>query len=119
MANSPSPRRLRGPCLPVLCACALAAFAATAVRAHAPVGAPPAPDYARPEAWAAWPGRASSADTVVPGLPGDTLPDSAKADVFFIHPTTYLSGDAPNARYDEPGGPTTRIDTGVLRFQAS
>lgn len=79
---------------------------------------PPAPDYAQAAAWAAWPGRASGADTVPPGL-DDGLPDAQKADTFFIHPTTYLSGDAANARYDEPGATSTRIDRGVLRFQAS
>jgi len=52
---------------------------------------PPAPDYGQAAAWAAWPGRASGADTVPPGL-DDGLPDAQKADIFFIHPTTYLSG---------------------------
>ena len=39
--------------------------------------------------------------------------------MFFIHPTTYLSGAARNARYDEPGFTRTQIEQGVLRFQAS
>ena len=98
---------------------AVALLVARPITAPAAEGPPPAPDYARPDAWAAWPGRASGADSVPPGLTHDALPESSKADVFFVHPTTYLSGAAPNARYDEPGGPTTRIDTGVLRFQAS
>lgn len=80
---------------------------------------PPPPDYAREEAWAAWPGRPSGADSVPPGLTDGPLPEDEKADVFFIHPTTYLVGDKPNARYDEPGLTRTRIDRGVLRFQAS
>lgn len=79
---------------------------------------PPAPDYAQPAAWAAWPDRASSADTVPPGLDRG-LPADQKVDAFFVHPTTYLFGDAPNARYDEPGATSARIDDGVLRFQAS
>ncbi|QUD86606.1 DUF3089 domain-containing protein [Phenylobacterium montanum] len=80
---------------------------------------PPAPDYRRPEAWAAR-----------PDAPGETAltPDetglkpagrAAKVDVFFIHPTTYLAGEHWNAAYDEPGTPSTRIETGVMRYQAS
>ncbi len=87
--------------------------------AAADLQAPPAPDYAQPGAWAAWPGRPSAADTEVPGLPDAGLPEAEKADVFFIHPTTYLAGPAPNARFDEPGSTSTQIDRGVLRFQAS
>jgi hypothetical protein len=79
---------------------------------------PPAPDYARADAWAAWPNRASGADVVPPGLTG-ALPHARTADVFFIHPTTYLSGAVTNARYDEPGVTSGQIDRGVLRFQAS
>jgi hypothetical protein len=81
--------------------------------------APPAPDYAQPDAWVAWPGRASDADVVPPGISEPSLPAAARADVFFIHPTTYLVGSAPNARYDEPGITSTQIRRGVLRFQAS
>ena len=80
---------------------------------------PPAPDYAHADAWAAWPGRPSGADSVPPGVSAPASPESSQADVFFIHPTTYLTGGARNARYDEPGVTTTRIDQGVLRFQAS
>jgi hypothetical protein len=87
-------------------------------RTQAP-SAPPAPDYAQADTWAAWPGRASSADSVAPGLPDASVPDDAKVDVFFIHPTTYLTGTEPNARFDEPGLTSSRIEHGVLRFQAS
>jgi hypothetical protein len=79
---------------------------------------PPPPDYARADGWAAWPGRPSGADTIPPGMTDAALPEDQKADVFFIHPTTYLTGGG-NARYDEPGLPSTQIDQGVLRFQAS
>ena len=41
------------------------------------------------------------------------------ADVFFIHPTTYLATTISNARYDEPGATRARLEQGVLRFQAS
>ncbi|MGB9332632.1 MAG: DUF3089 domain-containing protein [Steroidobacteraceae bacterium] len=87
-------------------------------RTQAP-SAPPAPQYAQADTWAAWPGRASSADSVAPGLPDASVPDDAKVDVFFIHPTTYLTGIEPNARFDEPGLTSSRIDDDVLRFQAS
>jgi hypothetical protein len=56
---------------------------------------------------------------VAPGLPDASVPEDAKVDVFFIHPTTYLTGTEPNARFDEPGLTSSRIEHGVLRFQAS
>jgi Protein of unknown function (DUF3089) len=87
--------------------------------AAADTAPPPAPDYSQPAAWAAWPGRPSDANLVAPGLVDAGLPEKEKVDVFFIHPTTYLSGSAANARFDEPGAPATRISHGVLRFQAS
>jgi hypothetical protein len=80
---------------------------------------PPAPDYAHADTWAAWPGRASTADSVAPGLPDASVPDGAKVDVLFIHPTTYLTGSEPNAHYDEAGPTSSQIDQGVLRLQAS
>jgi hypothetical protein len=98
-------------------ALALAMMLAGCARAADPPS-PPAPDYAQPAAWAAWPGRASGADSVPPGL-DHAASGEQKADTFFIHPTTYLSGPAANARYDEPDATSERIDRGVLRFQAS
>ncbi len=89
-------------------------------RAAASASPPPAPDYSHGEAWAAWPGRPSGADSLPPGVDDSpALAPEERVDVFFIHPTTYLSGGATNARFDEPGVTTTRIDRGVLRFQAS
>jgi pimeloyl-ACP methyl ester carboxylesterase len=41
------------------------------------------------------------------------------ADVFFIHPTTYLSSVMGNAAFDVAGETTARVDDVVLRFQAS
>lgn len=82
-------------------------------------GAPPAPDYAHADTWAAWPGRVGMADSLAPGLADAAAPAAQEVDVFFIHPTTYLTGSAPNARYDEPGMTASQIDQGVLRFQAS
>ena len=83
------------------------------------LGVPPAPDYAHADTWAAWPGRTSGADSVAPGLPDASVPEDAKVDVFFIHPTTYLTGSEPNARFDEPGLTSSQIEHGVLRYQAS
>jgi Protein of unknown function (DUF3089) len=98
---------------------ATALLVAACASASLPAAAPPAPDYAKPDAWAAWPGKPSAVSEVPPGLPDASLPDAQKADVFFIHPTTYLSGGAANARYDEPGRTGERLDRVVLRFQAS
>lgn len=102
----------------VRAATALLLAACTCVSARA-AAAPPAPDYAQPDSWAASPGHPGAADEVAPGLPDAALADAQKADVFFIHPTTYLAQDASNARYDEPGRTSEQIDHGVLRFQAS
>ncbi|HWA62397.1 MAG TPA: DUF3089 domain-containing protein, partial [Caulobacteraceae bacterium] len=81
--------------------------------------APPAPDYARPEAWAAWPGRPSAALETPEGVGPPIAPEAARVDVFFIHPTTYLAGESWNARYDEGGRTGAQVDGGVLRYQAS
>jgi hypothetical protein len=90
------------------------------VFADPPTGsAPPAPDYAQLATWAAWPGRPSAADTLAPGLADASLPESERVDVFFIHPTTYLTGSEPNAHFDERGITSAQVDRGVLRFQAS
>jgi hypothetical protein len=61
--------------------------------------APPAPDYAQSKAWMAFPGR----DGIERSVPaGFTAVDeaTAPADLFFIHPTTYLKNDRWNAPYD-------------------
>jgi hypothetical protein len=61
--------------------------------------APPAPDYSRTAAWMAFPGRDGLERSTPPGV---TAIDeaSAPADLFFIHPTTYLKNDVWNAPYD-------------------
>ena len=55
---------------------------------------PPAPDYAKTEAWALGPPVPAGAW----GGPGPKPP----ADVFFVHPTTYDGGRDWNAPYDQP-----------------
>ena len=49
---------------------------------------PPAPDYAKPTAWALRPQREAAA--------------KVPADVFFVHPTSYDGGRDWNAPYDQP-----------------
>ena len=83
-----------------------------------------APDYAAPDAWAAYPGRSSHADDVPEGVAqsDDQTPSSKpwpKVPVFFIHPTTYLAPVMGNAAYDAGGEVGARVDDAVLRFQAS
>jgi len=79
---------------------------------------PPAPDYARRDTWLVWPGVPGKAD-VIPNGTGRIANRDPKADVFFIHPTTYLSNAAWNARFDEGGATGTQLEDGVLRYQAS
>ncbi|MGH6870784.1 MAG: DUF3089 domain-containing protein [Rhizomicrobium sp.] len=78
--------------------------------------APPPPDYARTSAWAADGG----GDSNMWGPAGQTLayPESRKADVFFIHPTTYFSNDNWNQPIDD-ADTDTRTDDGTIRNQAS
>ena len=70
---------------------------------------PPAPDYETPDAWAALPGRDDTADLSPAGMPPAVSDDTARVDVFFIHPTTYLTSDGWNAP----------IDNAVMAHQAS
>ncbi|HTQ15167.1 MAG TPA: DUF3089 domain-containing protein [Rhizomicrobium sp.] len=89
---------------------------------HAPrqpfaaAAAPPAPDYAQKSAWAADGG----GDSNMWGPAGQRLsyPESRKADVFFIHPTTYFSNDHWNQPLDD-ADTNARTDTGTIRNQAS
>ncbi len=79
---------------------------------------PPAPDYAKRSAWAVWPGVASAAD----GVPGGAAPgrtSSPDADVFFIHPTTYLANETWNAQFDAGGFTGQQLDEVVLGYQVS
>ncbi|MBS0388680.1 MAG: DUF3089 domain-containing protein [Proteobacteria bacterium] len=94
--------------------CSTAAFAAAAFADSA--ATPAAPDYSQPRSWAAFPGRRSEADDLPQGVaPGI---DSG-ADVFFIHPTTYLTMAVGNAAFDAGGETAARVDAAVLKFQAS
>ena len=85
---------------PLLLLTALLALAACARAApFDPAHVPPAPDYSQPSAWLAFPGRDGPERSTPPGVkPIDEA--SAPADVFFVHPTTYLKSDVWNAPYD-------------------
>ena len=79
---------------------------------------PPAPDYRQRSSWAVWPGVASAADIVPNGAEPDRA-SAPNADVFFIHPTTYLGNDAWNARYDADGFTGRQLNEAVLGNQVS
>ena len=79
--------------------------------------APPLPpDYQDPAHWSALPEREDAADATVPQLPA-VDPRAAPADVFYVHPTTYI-GSAWNGPVDDPrlSAATDRVAT---RIQAS
>jgi hypothetical protein len=62
--------------------------------------APPAPDYEQPTSWAALPTLEDDADVALPELPA-AAKGAASADVFFVHPTTFVA-KRWNAPIDEP-----------------
>ncbi len=62
---------------------------------------PPEPDYDLPTSWAVRPERPGKSILVASGEPPAIAPEAALADVFFIHPTTYLSPAAWNAPLDD------------------
>lgn len=79
---------------------------------------PPAPDYGDPAAWAAHPDRADNADLVPPGSGAENRQAFAKADIFYIHPTTNYRGNGWNAALDDPR--INRVtDQGTIKHQAS
>lgn len=80
---------------------------------------PTAPDYATEAAWAALPSMSDGADQVPPDVGAADNQAQATADVFYIHPTTYFSKDGWNAPIAMQGEALERLESGVLRFQAS
>jgi hypothetical protein len=65
-----------------------------------------------------WPGIASGADTVPKGATPDRT-SAPMADVFFVHPTTYMGNDAWNARFDADGFTGQQLNEIVLGYQTS
>lgn len=84
-----------------------------AFEAYAP---PPAPDYTQDSAWLALPEVEDTADVSPIGLNLDRQA-MAEADVFFIHPTTFTSGEAWNQPPDH-GEALQRLRDWVLPAQA-
>jgi hypothetical protein len=79
---------------------------------------PKAPDYSNPKHWAALPSRKDSADLSLPLIGIFDNQSEAKADVFFVHPTSYRTGRTWNAKMTKRG-PNKRTDKLSMRFQAS
>lgn len=83
-------------------------------------GVPMAPDYSNPDHWAALPTKEDPADRT----PNGTITDNqatAKADVFFLHPTIYSGkrGDQPwNGAIDDPKL-NKDVDESTILYQAS
>ena len=75
-----------------------------------------APEYADPLNWAALPDREDAADWTPTGLTDQQ--DSAKADVFFIHPTTNIYGIKGNAGLDKDKI-NKLTDKTTIKYQAS
>lgn len=84
-----------------------------------PALAPPAPDYASLSAWAVLPEHPGDAAMVPPGSNAADAEASAPVDVFFVHPTTYFGRQGWNAHFDEGGEAGTRLENGVVRYQAA
>lgn len=77
---------------------------------------PAAPDYAEPSSWAALPDRDDNADLAPPGYADNQ--EEARADVFFIHPTTFFERDRWNAPLDHAKS-REFVDQMVMSGQAS
>lgn len=77
---------------------------------------PPAPDYSNPDHWAALPDREDFADIVAPGLTDNQA--EAHIDVFFVHPTTYITSEGWNAPLDHKEA-NWGVEYQVLIAQAS
>jgi len=77
---------------------------------------PKPPDYSDPASWSALPERADAADAEIPELPASDQTE-AGADVFYVHPTSYV-GPLWNAPVDDLGA-NADTDRVATRIQAS
>jgi hypothetical protein len=59
---------------------------------------PQAPDYSKEEHWASLPSKKDKADLTIPNTAVSDRQPEAKADVFYVHPTTYRTGPTWNAK---------------------
>lgn len=80
--------------------CGLALLGLTT--AFVPAAAASDIDYGRPDAWLARPGLDSAAGLVPRDSGYSNLEASARADVFYVHPTTGMHGDIDNVPIDDP-----------------
>ncbi|MFA5938296.1 MAG: DUF3089 domain-containing protein [Sinimarinibacterium sp.] len=79
--------------------------------------APRPPDYADPAAWAAWPGTNGPAERVPSGE--TRVPEAERpADVFYIHPTLWMSPHSWNGPIDDPVL-NRRVDSMLITGQAA
>ncbi len=76
----------------------------------------PQPDYAQAICWSCLPEKADFADDTPPGIASGQ--DTAKVDVFFIHPTTFMGGLAWNA-YVGDQELNAKTDERAVHHQAS
>jgi len=77
-----------------------------------------APDYANPASWAALPDKRDPADLVPEGVEAGHRQGDAPVDVFFVHPTGYLSG----ASWTSPMDPDSAAEENtewMMAYQAS
>jgi len=74
-----------------------------------------APDYSDPANWAALPGKSDPADLVPAGVGAVDVQGRAPADVFFIHPTGYLSG----ANWTSPMNPDSASEENTQWMMAN
>jgi hypothetical protein len=81
-----------------------------------PSRVPPAPDYTRTSAWSARPDMNDLADVVIEGLPKAKIEDT-RADVFYVHPTSFITPQWNAAIDDIEVNRAT--DRGATRIQAS
>lgn len=77
---------------------------------------PPAPDYRDAKAWSALPDREDAGDLAPTGSPA-TAQTAAPADVFYVHPTSYV-GPRWNARIDD-ATVNAATDHGATGIQAT
>ncbi|HTL80177.1 MAG TPA: DUF3089 domain-containing protein [Bacteroidia bacterium] len=74
----------------------LSVFLFSSLFSFAKVKQPIRPDYSQEKFWIALPTRHDIADTVPPGCSIAENQANAKVDVFYVHPTVYLTGKAWN-----------------------
>ncbi len=61
---------------------------------------PPVPDYSQTSCWASLPGKKDAADSIPGGTTLSDLQSTALADVFFVHPTTFIGKPANAYRWN-------------------